>query len=233
MKKIFASLLLILLITYANGQETRDHQIGIGIKSGITIANQTWKYKSIDLTQKKDNIVGLYEGVCMEIQQKKGFVSSIMDFAYYQKGFTDKIPNITATMPEGDGTYRNISTKFNYLLIGVNWKARYEKGHFVPYALLGVRNDIMLSYKSDLDYHQIDTNFRKLIWGLNFGGGLQYRSKDVGVFVEGQYYYDFTSVMNLESNSNTSVLEINNNSYSICLGLKYFIHIKKKKEAAK
>jgi hypothetical protein len=178
----------------------------IGIKGGASIANQTWHLKSDDKTLDTDNRNGFYGAATLEFLKSK-YLSLITDFGYCAKGSTQKILNTTIDMPEGDGTYKTYDTKFNYF----------------PYALLGLRLDYQLSYKSDFNYEPIENDFYKTIWGANFGAGVEYKIKQLGIFLEGQYQYDFTKLMDSPSSATNSGIEVNNKASVICIGLKYYL----------
>lgn len=202
--------------TFVNGQVLKS----IGIEGGASIANQTWLLKADAKTLKTDNRVSFYGAATLEFLKLK-YLSLTTDFGYCAKGHTEKIPNTTVDMPEGDGTYKTYDTKFNYFTFSPMLKARYEITHFIPYALLGLRLNYQLSYKSDFNYEQIERDFNKTVWGANFGAGVEYKIKQLGIFLEGQYQYDFTKVMDTPSSASNSGIEVKNNAFVICIGLKY------------
>ena len=109
-------------------------------------------------------------------------------------------------------------------------KARYEMGRFLPYALLGLRMDYQLSYESDLNYDLIKNDFNKTIFGMSFGAGVEYKIKQLGIFVEGQYHWDFTKVMDTPSTSTNAGIEIYNKALIINAGVKYYL---KKKDVVR
>ena len=225
MKRTLLLLFTLTTTAFVNGQVVKS----IGIKGGVSVASQTWHYKSTDLTLKKDNRIGFYSAITLEFFKSK-YLSLTTDFSYCEKGSTEKIQNTTVDMPEGDGTYKTYDTKFGYFTLSPMLKGRYETAHFVPYALLGLRLDYQLSYKSDFNYQQIEKDFHKAIFGANFGIGAEYKIKHLGIFLETQYHYDFTKLMDTPSSANNTGIEINNRAFIISIGLKYYL---KKKEDAK
>jgi len=127
-------------------------------------------------------------------------------------------------MPEGDGTYKIYDTKFNYLTFCPLFKVKYQTIHWTPYALLGIRMDYQLSYQSDFYLQAIDSNFKKTIFGLTSGAGIEYKIKNVGINMEFQYHYDLTKLMDTPSSTTNTGGTINNNAYIISIGIKYYLH---------
>lgn len=219
MKRALTIFLSLSIVIITNGQIIKS----IGIKEGISIANQTWFYKSIDLTLKKDYRVGFYSAATLEFIKSKNFWL-LTDLGYCQKGSKEKMKNTTDYMPEGDGTYKTYNTKFDYLTLCPLLKILYPSSHFIPYALSGLRLDYQLSYKSDFNLKQIENDFHKAILGINFGAGTEYKIKNFGILIEGQYNFDLTKVMNTPSSANSTGLKINNNAFIISAGIKYNIN---------
>ncbi|MBK9049300.1 MAG: PorT family protein [Bacteroidetes bacterium] len=218
MKKTFVLFFTLATTSLVNGQVLKN----LGIKGGVSIANQTWNLKSENKTLDADARNGFYGAVSLEFLKSK-YLTLTTDFGYCAKGSTQKVANTTNDMPEGNGTYKTYDSKFNYFTLSPMLKARYEVSHFIPYALLGLRMDYQLSYKSDFDYEQIDNDFHKTIWGTNFGVGLEYKTKQLGFLLEGQYQYDFTKVIDTPTSSNNTGLKVNNSAFVICIGLKYYL----------
>lgn len=218
MKRILITIFSLLTVTLVSGQVIQS----FGIKSGLSIANQTWYYKSLNLTLKKHYRQGFYSVVTLDFLQSKYF-NITTDIGYCQKGNREKIANTTVNMPEGDGTYKNYDTKFNYFTFSPLLKVKYQTTHWTPYALMGFRLDYQLSYQSDFYLQAIDSNFHKTIFGLSSGAGLEYKIKNVGINTEFQYHYDLTKLMDTPSSATNAGLAINNKTFIINIGLKYYL----------
>ncbi len=223
MKQIFLLLFTLTTTSLVNAQVLKS----IGFKGGVSVANQSWHYKAINTPSNKDNLIGLYGAATFEFLKSKYF-SLTTDLGYCAKGSSEKIPTTTNDMPEGDGTYKNYNTNFDYFFFSPILKIRYEINRFAPYALLGLRMDYQLSYKSDIKYEKIEDDFHKMIWGSNFGAGMEYRIKKCGVYCEGQYQYDFSKVLDTPSSATNTGIEIQNNALVVCLGLRYYLMKKEK-----
>lgn len=204
----------LLTATAGNGQALKS----IGFKSGVSVANQTWYYKRADETWKRDNRAGFYAAASVEFLDLK-YLSLITDIGYSAKGYTEKVPGST-----GDKTY---DTKFNYFTLSPMLKVRYESTHFIPYALLGLRMDYQLSYNSDFNLKPIEKDFHKAVYGANFGAGVEYKIKQWGIFLEGQYQYDFSKVIDIPVSENNIGIGVKNDALIISAGLKYYLAKKK------
>ena len=226
MKRFFTTFIFLILTSLLLGQVVQS----VGIKSGVSIANQTWFYKSINLTLKKDKILGSYSALTVDFIKSKYF-NIATDIGYCQKGCTEKIQATTVNMPEGTGVYKTYNTKFNYFSFSPLVKTKYTTTHFIPYIILGARIDYQLSYKSDLYLKQFESNFHKTILGLSSGAGMEFKIKNFGINTEFQYQYDITKLVDTPPSAINTGLRINNKAFVISIGLKY--HLNKKAEANK
>jgi hypothetical protein len=218
MKQFIAAFFTLLINTLANGQTIQS----IGLKNGLSIATQTWQYESIAKTLEQEYRQGLYSAFTLDFLQSKYF-NITTDIGYCQKGAKDKTLNTSAANPEGDGTYKYLDTKFNYFMFSPLFKAKYQINHWTSYALIGFRLDYQLSYQSDFNLKIIDKEFNKTIWGLTSGAGLEYKLKKIGINTEFQYQSDLTKLMNTKPSATNVGLEINNQAFIICLGVRYYL----------
>ncbi len=219
MKKSLMLLLAIvtLIVTEIDAQIIRN----TGIQSGISISKQSWLYKSTNNKSIKDYRVGLNLVINCEWFDNEYF-SVLTDLGYIQKGCKEKIENTTASQPEGDGTFKTYDTRFDYLTFSPKFKIRKEIKNIIPFLFIGPRLDYQLSYKSDFNYSQIENDFKKIIWGLNYGIGFEYKSGYIGIAAILQHQYDFTKIINTESSQQNTGLSIKNNAFVINLGVKYY-----------
>lgn len=218
MKKTIVLIFILASTTIVNGQVFQS----IGIKTGVTIANQTWNLKSLNRTLDTESRNGFYGALTFDFFKSK-YLSMTTDLGYYVKGNIQNIPNTTIEKPEGDGTYKSFDTKFDYFVFSPMLKVRYETTRMIPYALLGFRLDNQLSYRSDFNYDQIENDFKKTIWGTNLGAGLEYKTKQLGILFEGQYLIDFSNIIDSPSSSTNSGIEVKNRAIVLCIGMKYYL----------
>ncbi|GEM_PF-2037127 len=224
MKKTVFLLLLIVLFVFreTNAQILRD----IGIKTGISISNQNWTHKSIERTQKKDYRIGLNFALNLEWFNNNYF-TMITDIGYIQKGFNEDVTITSIDNPES-GYLKTFKTEFDYLYFSPQLKIRKEFNKITPYAFVGPRIDYQSTYKSDFNLSSIENDFEKIIFGLNYGLGINYRINKIDIGLEFTNIYDFTNLINTQATQNTSGLKIKNNAFTIDFGFNF--HFKQKKE---
>ena len=209
MKQTLFLLSFLFSTVIANGQLVNS----IGVKGGISIANQEWDYKSIDSRIEKNNRTGIYSALSLEFFKSKN-LSLITDIGFIEKGHKEDIEMTSADSPES-GPIKTFDTKFSYFEFVPMLKIRKEIGKLIPYALLGARLDYQLSHKSEIDYSALEKDFNKKIYGLTTGAGIEYKIKKIGINSEFQYQHDFNKVLENER------LEVKNRSLIVSLGIKY------------
>ena len=217
------TLLIVLSITQkSNAQLLKD----VGIKTGICFSNQDWTYKISDRTLEKDYRTSLNLALSLEWFDRE-IITLVTDVRYIQKGFQEKKIVREPRDPE-HGHYKMFKTRFDYLTFSPQLKVRKEINKVIPYIYIGPRIDYYLSYKSDFDLSRIENDFKKIIFGLNYGLGISYRIKDIGISLEYTHFYDFTNAIHTQTTANTTGIIIKNNAYTIDLGINYFLKQKEK-----
>jgi hypothetical protein len=113
MKKIalFTSVLL-LFFTSIHSQVIES----VGIKAGISLANQTWEYKSISKETAYDCKAGFCGNLSAELLKSR-YISFTTDLGYFQKGMHYTVLNTSPEFPEGNGTYTTYKTSYHYLCL--------------------------------------------------------------------------------------------------------------------
>ncbi|MCK9451080.1 MAG: PorT family protein [Bacteroidales bacterium] len=224
MKKI---MLLILLIVSSIAQKSNAQLLkDVGIKTGICFSNQNWTYKISDRTYEKDYRTSLNLALSLEWFDNE-IITLVTDVRYIQKGFQEEKIVREPRDPE-HGRYKMYKTRFDYLTFSPQLKVRKEINKVIPYVYIGPRIDYYLSYESDYDLSPLENDFKRIIVGLNYGLGISYRIKDIGISVEFTHFYDFTDVLNTQTNANMTGIIIKNNAYAIDLGINYFLKQKEK-----
>ena len=221
------TILLSILIASFIIQKTNSQVIrNVEIESGISLSKQTWTYKSIDHTLKKDNRIGLNLSVKLE-WFNYDYLTLITDMGYIQKGCKEEIMMTTPDNPES-GPLKTFDTRFDYFYFSPQLKIRKEFNRIIPYIYAGPRIDYQLSYNSDFDLSNIETDFEKIILGVNYGIGIEYSLKGIGINFRFTNFYDFTDIMNTEPAQNYSGMIIKNNAFTFNLGIKYYLKQKDK-----
>ncbi|MEI6489081.1 MAG: outer membrane beta-barrel protein [Bacteroidota bacterium] len=234
MKRTILLLVSLLIVRNMSGQIVKS----IGIKEGLSFANQIWYAKSINLTQKTHYRIGLYSGVTLDFFNSKYF-NLTTDLSYCQKGCRME--------KQSSGNYSSVTSphhlystnsmfywnfKFHYLSFSPLLKIKYTTNHLIPYALLGLRFDYQLLFQTDAVSMSgpIGNNYNSTIFGMNCGGGIEFKFNYVAITVEYQYQYDFTKVIDSPPSTNNTGQKITNRASIVTLGLKYYLH---KKESTK
>ena len=209
MKKHF---IFILLLVVAGGN-TLIAQVpkSITVKPGIVLAKQKWE--SVDNTYTEDNkyLEGMYVGVNLEFFQHKYF--SMLA----EGGFTMKTCN---------KYYSNKS--LDYVYLAPMFKARLEFGSFIPYIYFGPRVDFLVtkSFELVMPFEYLS----KVIFGLTYGIGLEYRFMPFAVVIGFHHQYDFTNAYEVEGTV-ASQKSFKYNAYVISLGMKVYFKKRDRKSA--
>lgn len=217
MKKQALTIILALTMLYSTGQVVES----IGIKGGISFANQTWEFKSPDFTNKMDYKIGMYSVLTANFFKTKHLCLTT-DIGLVQKGFQEEIPMTSEEFPEFISSYKTYKSTINYLTFSPKLSVNYDFDKLITYLFVGPRFDIQTSYKTDYLTVNYDV-FNKLVWGLTYGGGIEYKIKSIGILLEFAGYPDFTTIKNDEPTQTSTGLKITGQSYTISTGIKYYI----------
>ena len=216
MKRSLATIALILLagisVLYAQANYS------LGIKAGVSLANQSYRLTPIDYSLETEPIVGPAISLFVEAFRGSHF-SFQVDLSYLVKGSSTKVQSITVNHLDNDQisvTEGEESTStFKYLSIAPMARYRMGQASMVPYLLLGPRVDMLLDYSTDSEYPLDNQN--GTILGLTLGAGLEYKLEKLGLFTELQFQPDLSPLTSEEP------LHINNNIISFTLGLRWFV----------
>jgi len=189
---------------------------GFGVKSGLSISNQSWDYTEFDIDFDDSNFTGLYLGVFYEFS-KYSFFSTIAEISYIQKGFVSKIGKIIVSDNDQgfieDGTI-TITNKFEYISFSTLAKFQYDKERFSPFIQIGPRIDIQI--RKNIEMGIVSNKFNETTWGYSFGGGIIFTGfEDFNLILEGMSSRDFSNLYK------TDLLEVKKYSYEIKLGLQF------------
>ncbi len=217
MKNILILLITLNLCTLSFAQiHTR-----IGIKPGLSLANQTWYMKVLDLEQDRNARTGLYLGACAEFGLSNQF-SVVTDLGYIQKGSRMKVETTTVDQPDGTGNYYFIDYHFDFLTFSPSLQFSKQLGKFRPFINAGPRLDYLLNkdFSQNLSYLENDIN--ELLFGLNLGFGAGYRFGKLELGLGAQYQFDFDHFLDVNYPGGTG-LTIDNRVFLIQLGIAYLL----------
>lgn len=218
MKKI-----IVVFVMMLTGIALLEAQVvkSIALKPGIVWANQKWEWINIQDIAEYKYKTGLHMGVNLEFLQHK-FLSIIAEGGYIEKGMVQEIELTTPEMPEGSGEIKTFKTSFRYAYLSPMLKARIEFRNFVPYVFVGPRVDFYLSYKSDLNFDELEEEMNKTIFGMIYGLGLEYMLGPVGIALIYSQQLDFMPAMENEPPHGFGLEKITNNAFILDLGVKYY-----------
>jgi hypothetical protein len=192
----------------------------IAIKAGVAWATQKNEFKNVEIDQDISYKTGLHLALNAEFLQHP-FISILAEVGYTQKGNKQEIELSTAQMPEGTGEMRTYNTTFSYGYLAPMIKLRKEFGGFVPYIFVGPRIDYQFSYTSDFNLSAIEDDFNKVLFGLNYGLGLEYMFGQIGVGAVFHQQLDFSKIYS-KTPENFGLESIKNNAFILDLTVKYY-----------
>lgn len=188
----------------------------MGLKAGVSLANQNYRITPIDYALETDLVVGPAISLVVEAFSGDHF-SFQADISYAVKGSKSTVQSITVNHIDQDQVIVNdgamAESNFKYLSLEPMARYRIGQGSLHPYFLLGPRLDILLKYQSESEYPLVDQN--SIILGLTCGGGLEFNLQRLALFTELKYMPDISPVTNQEP------LLINNNMLSLTLGVRW------------
>lgn len=208
----------VIILALLSGSPTVRGQFikSMGLKAGISLANQNYRITPIDYTIETDPVTGPGVSVFMEAF-RSGRLSFQTDITFAVKGSKTTTQSVTVNHLDNDRIVVNKGdlqvSKIHYLSLCPVARYRIDRERMTPYAILGPRLDFLLKYKTGSDYPLEEQN--KIILGLSGGVGVEFSLDNLGVFIEAQYQPDISTVTNREP------LHINNNILLFTIGIRY------------
>jgi len=187
-----------------------------GLKGGLALANQSYRFTSIDYQLETEPVLGPALNLFLETFKGSHF-SFQLDVGYVVKGSSTTTESVTVDHLHNDRIVVNegesASSKFAYLTVVPMARYRWDLERITPYFLLGPRVDILLKYTTQSEYPLSEQ--KGTIFGLSCGAGIEFKIQKLGLFAELQYLPDLSPVSNQEP------LLINNNMLSLTLGVRW------------
>jgi len=154
----------------------------LGIKGGLTIANQTWNQG-----ERRPSLL-THANFFVETRDKNNTGSLFAQLGYHSRGSGIRFFNAFSGQVFGNGyRFNNLS-----LLLGAKRKF-YSKKDFVPYYLVGIRAEYTVNNNLDellntcLDFQSIEGFFcpypepifaNNVVYGISIGGGLEFKGSE-------------------------------------------------------
>jgi hypothetical protein len=197
MKKIFVSVVLLLIVLQSNAQFFNS----IGVTLGATAANQKFKFQEPLSISRKSYVFGMNASIFLEMLSHD-YVRWVTEIQYNQKGSIDKQP---------EGNYGN---RLQYLSWNNYLKFRYEMYAIIPYIMVGPRLDYTLSQATSSP--STTGSYLPLHLSGAVGAGLEFVSfTNFKFFVEGFYVPDLMPAYV------APLVRVNNKDFELRVGLKY------------
>lgn len=213
-KKIIIILLIFSISPVVNAQIIKS----VGIKSGISLSDQSWKYSLYYQLYSIKSSIGLYDVITADFIIKKHW-DIAADFGIYKS----RGKSLNEEMHTHE--VNNFTNKLSFLTFSPNLKLKTDFYHFTPYITIGPRMDYYLNDLSEVNVSD-KIVFKPLQIGFNAGIGLNYHINNIALIAEYQYLYNFTNIIDQaallpvpEDNVTRDVVKINN--HIISLGIKY------------
>jgi hypothetical protein len=188
---------------------------GMGLKAGLSLADQRYRFTPIDYTLETDPVAGPSAALFIETFRHE-HLSVQMDLSFAVKGSKTTTRSVTVNHLDNDRIEVNKgdlrTSRHTYLSVSPMARYRMNREGMNPYFLLGPRLDYLLTYRTDSDYPLEEQN--SIVLGLSGGMGVELDLQKLGVFLEVQYQPDLSHVSSREP------LRITNNLFFIALGVR-------------
>jgi len=218
MKKTTLMFAMLLLVVGSSNTRAGMHP-QFGVKAGIALADQTWKYSNFLGTVARDTRTGLVVGAFADLSL--GPILHLQPEALYvQKGDAVEVPITSPSFPDPVGT-RTLRDRIDYLSLVAPVKLQATRGLLGFYLIGGPRLDLKLSTRSDIDGPDINAildSYKSSVAGLTVGAGVQRSFGTFGpVLLEARYDYDLSDAAKHVGSEATLVID--NKEFSILVGL--------------
>jgi opacity protein-like surface antigen len=188
----------------------------LGVKGGLSLSNQLYRFTPIDYTLETSPILGPSLYFFAEAFRGEHF-SMQTDIGFACRGSSTTIESVTVNHLEQDRVTVNqgesAASRFRYLSLAPMLRARTGNGRVMPYALVGPRIELLLYYTSESEHPLEEQN--KLNLGLSFGAGAEFQLDRVALDVELQYQPDLSYV------TDVLPLEVRNGSLFLGVGVRW------------
>lgn len=215
--RLFLFVLIGLTLNTAQAQFFKS----IGVKSGVSISTQDYRFKSSDQSLETEFRTGLYVGFQSEMMKKKYF-SLLVDLGYIQKGWQEEIEKTSVENPEGTGNYTTYDHRYDILSFSPSVKFRMPLGNFAPYAFAGPRVDYLMGVQDDPALYYPSPRARTTAFGVSYGLALSYELAQLSFQLELQHQPDLTPV--LDTGSTKQGIESTNEAFIISFGVSYLLN---------
>ena len=185
---------LIFLLFFSFLTFTLQAQIGLGVKAGVNMAQQS--IQDIDLDFDSDEISGSIWGGFLEIPLGEGAFALQPEFLVVQKGGKTLLPNIKTTI--------------NYFEVPILLKLRLVNSNLIDINLLGgpsfgyARNGEYLEDNAVLELNFGEDNIQRFDLGMHGGGAIELQLGSLRAFGDVRYLFGISDLDGTDSRTVTN-----------------------------
>ncbi|WP_417612931.1 outer membrane beta-barrel protein [Owenweeksia hongkongensis] len=218
-KRLIIASLLVFTTIYSKAQFSNN----VGIKSGVSIANQDWDYESSNFDLEPEFRTGFYLGMSYEMLKGKYF-SLMADLGYVQKGMQTEVEIATTANPDGTGEMKTIDNRYDFISFQPVAKFRLPGKHIEPYLFAGPRTDFYVGFSTNDEFGIELDDVPPVTFGASYGVGLDYAFSKFIITLEGQHQPDFTYLWEQSASFGQSALTVKNQAFLVTLSFKYLLN---------
>jgi len=187
--------------------------LGFGAKAGLSFATQDRDFASdIDIE------TGYRTGLILGLYAEYPFFPTVSlrpELTYVNKGAKIKVEETTEKYPEGTGRIIEVADRLDYVSLQLLGKFVLPLPRPSLYALVGPRIDFKFRSSSDLP-SETTYDYESTVLGGTLGGGVQYPvSPANSVFIEFNYFYDFTD------SYEGDLVTVTNKAFALAIGVTF------------
>jgi len=217
MKK-YGLIVLSAFLLLAAGTASAGSRPKLGVKAGLSFADQDWEYTNSLGKVDRGHRSGLAFGLFTDLPLTP-VVQLRPEVLYVQKGSQIELPYMTeAGVPAGTVTSQD---QIDYLSLVATAKFKKRAGPLGVYVFGGPRLDLKVSTSSDDESPAMEAvldSYKSTVTGLTIGVGIERSFGAIGpVLVEARYDYDFSEAAKYVGDEAT--LTIDNKGFLILFGM--------------
>jgi hypothetical protein len=209
--------LIILFLLFTLGAQAQFVKKA-GFYAGVAIFTQEWATKEIPGIDYSSSSVGGLNYYLFAEFINSDFFNLRTSFGYVGKG-GDELFNGTVAVADYVGDY---TTRVNYLFASALVKLQLPLGSVRPYIMAGPRWDFQLSLKSDKEMDEYIIKNNKVVFGYDFGGGLEFYFDYFGINFEAIYSGDFNEFLEIDDSDLYPAQKIKNQGFILAAGMSYY-----------
>ena len=211
---ILSIILIFILPLYSLAGSTNQW----GIKLGVSISTQNFKYKTSEIDRDFDNYLGLHADAFVNFVDRKTY-AFVAQISFSQKGCIETItPTFVDPVNHGyiDGDPIKFRNRTDYLSLSILGKLNLNLNVLNPYIIIGPRIDFLVNTKSETIPKSIFDNLNRNSFGMTLGIG-----REFSLFIPYKTLIEFQYSPDLTKMYDSQFLSIEKTSYEIKMGITF------------